>query len=124
MTTRSRSCASARSCSASSALSAGGFSTRTCLPADERAAREVEVGGDGRCDDDGVDRVVGEHLVEVARWCAPCGKRGPCVRKLLGGRVADPGQPREIVEVAREVRAPVAEPGNGDVHVTHRGTRV
>jgi hypothetical protein len=44
--------------------------------------------------------------------------------QLLSGGIADPAELREIVEVAGQVRAPVAEPGNGHVHVTHRGTRV
>ena len=43
------------------------------LPRRERAAREVEVGGDGRGDDDRVHRVVAEHLVEVPDGRAPAG---------------------------------------------------
>ena len=93
------------------------------LPRGERAVREVEVGGNGRGDDDRVHRVVGENLVEVLGG-ARLREARPVPFQLLGRRVANPRQAREIVEVTRQVRAPVAQPGNGYVHVTHRGTRV
>ena len=79
------------------------------LAGSERAPRELEVGRDRRRDDDGVELVVGEHLVEARRSSAPAGseRRGLASCRI---RVAEPGELRQLGEVAREVRSPVAEP--------------
>ena len=80
------------------------LSTRTCFRR-ERAVREVEVGGNWRGDDDRVHRVVAENLVEVLGG-ARLREARTVPFQLLGRRVADPRQAREIVEVTREVGAP------------------
>ena len=111
------------SASADELLHLGGAHRRRLLDEDvlarlERRSRERIVRRDGRRDHDGVDVVVGEHLVEVAG--------DPCVRVALGelrapllARVAEPAQVGEIVEVAREVAAPVAEPRLSDPQPRH-----
>ena len=79
----------------------------------ERRARERVVRRDGGRDHDGVDVVRGEQLVEVARHL----RVGIALRELrapLLARVAEPAQVGQVVEVAREVAAPVAEPGLAD----------
>ena len=57
--------ASATSSSISSARIAGGFSTKTCLPASQRLLGERVVRRHGRRDDDRLELGVGEQLVEV-----------------------------------------------------------
>src|SRR5712691_9580627 len=69
-----------------------------------------------RCrDNDRVDVWVGEELFEVHR--DP--RLREALRKLLVLRLVDLGDPSQLsqlVEVAREVRAPVADAGLGDFH--------
>ena len=59
--------AAATARSASSTDCASGFSTKQCLPALEHALGERRVGRDRRGEHDGVERVVGEQVVEVGR---------------------------------------------------------
>ncbi len=79
----------------------------------ERALRERVVRGHRSGDDDGVDRVVGEHLVEVAGDPGARIARGEAVAQLRV-EIDEPGEVGEVVEVADEVRAPVAEAGHRD----------
>ena len=78
-----------------------------------RAAGEIGVRRDGRGDRDRVHLRVTEDVVQ--------GGRGPGGRVARGGRgeallarVADPGEPGEVVEVPREVRSPRPQPGERD----------
>ena len=74
---------------------------------------ERVVGRHGRRDHDGVERVVGEQVVDLGRRARVRVPRGH--RLELGAvEVADPGQVGEVVEVAGEVRAPVVEPDDTD----------
>ena len=75
----------------------------------ERLLRELGVRGHGRRDDDRVERVVGEQIVEVGRRPAACGKRPRMRSSGAAVRVADPARSASVVEVPREVGAPVAE---------------
>ena len=79
----------------------------------ERLLRERVVRRHGRRDHDRVELGVGQQLGEVAR-----GPRARIARRegraLLLVEVADPGEVGEDVEVAGEVRAPVAEPDQAD----------
>src|SRR5438067_11242629 len=66
-----------------------------------------------RSDDHRLERVVREHLVEL------CGQASIRIarreaRALLFREVAEPGELGELVEVPREVRAPVAEAREAD----------
>jgi hypothetical protein len=83
----------------------------------ERPLRELVVRRHRRRDDHGVELVVGQQLVEVGREPGARIAR-PELRLQLGRDVAQPHQLREVVEVAGEVRAPVAEPGlaNANAH--------
>ena len=81
----------------------------------EHALGELGVRGHRGGEGDGVERVVGEQVVERR----PCGARGsaaPTRSSAAGSRVAQPGElaPGDGGEVAGEVRAPVAEPGHAD----------
>ena len=78
------------------------------LAREQRALREVVVRGNRRRDHDRVEPVVGEHLVEVgcrARLRVAGGHR----RAEVAVEVAEPPEVGQLVEVARKVRAPVAE---------------
>ena len=79
----------------------------------ERALCERVMRGDRRRDDDRVDGVVGQRFVEVARDLCVGIPRGEALAEL-GVDVDEPGKLGEIVEVADEVRAPVAEAGHCD----------
>src|SRR5206468_404906 len=80
----------------------------------ERALRELVVGRYGCGDNYRLEAIGREHLVEV---------RGDSGLRVAGGKplprrdveVADPGEPGELVEVAREVRPPVAKAGQADL---------
>jgi hypothetical protein len=81
----------------------------------EHAHGEVGVRRDGRGEDDRVERVVGQQVIELA------GEAGAAVQRLVAGAdlLAPVAQPGELaagqrVEVAREVRAPVAEADDAD----------
>ena len=110
-----RSSARATSSSASEAESAGGFSTKTCLPASSASARELVVRRHRRGDDDGLEGVVLQEILESARH-AGARVAGAELVEQVGGEVAEPGQLGEVVEVAGEVRAPVAEAGEANPH--------
>src|SRR4051794_20179177 len=73
------------------------------------------MGGHGGCDRDGVEIGIREQLVE-AGCGAGAGEAGRHAFDLVAVAVADPGQPRiwERVEVARQVRAPVAKADDPD----------
>jgi len=79
----------------------------------ERALRELRVRHDRRRDDHRLQRVVGEHLVEVGRQARIRIARSEAL-PLLIREVAEPGQLGELVEVPREIRAPVAEASEAD----------
>ena len=84
----------------------------------ERRARERVMRRDGRRDHDGVDVGGGEQLVEVARHPGvgvPLCELGA----LLVACVAEPAEVGEIVEVAREVAAPVAQSCLTDAQSRH-----
>src|SRR4051794_9166680 len=89
----------------------------------EHAHRELGVGGHRRREDDGVEPRIGEHLLEVVRE-----PRARMARRdaLARGRVpvAAPAEldARQRVVVAREVRAPVAEPHDRDADRRHSWT--
>src|SRR5205814_4337875 len=79
----------------------------------EGALGEVRVRHHRRSDDHRLERVVREHLVEL------CGQASIRIarreaRALLFREVAEPGELAELVEVPREVRAPVAEAREAD----------
>ena len=80
----------------------------------ERALGQLVVRGRGRGDDDRVELVVGQHLVEVRRRPRARIAGGEALERV-GRGVAEPAQVGEVVEVPREVRAPVAEAGEGDL---------
>ena len=82
----------------------------------ERALRELVVGGHGRRDHDRVERGVGEHLVVVGRRPGPRVAGGE-LGALRVVEIADPGELGQLVEVAGEVGAPVAE--TGQAHACH-----
>ena len=125
-----RRAAAATTCSASATDWASGFSTKQCLPASQhplaRAPRGV---GTGVASDDRVELVVGQQLVERRRWRARSRERPrPSARRASSDSSQSQAQlgVRQPVEVAREVRAPVAEaddarPGRGSS--AHRRTR-
>ena len=105
--------ASSTSSSISSPRIAGGFSTKTCLPASSASLRELVVGRHRRRDHDRLDgrrpraaRRVGRHA------CSRVALRelGPPVR--VG--VADPGEVGELADDPHDVLAPPAEPDVGD----------
>jgi len=79
------------------------------------AERDLGVARDVGGDDEGVDRGVREHLAQVGRRPRRRKARAPAFARLVGD-VADPAQlgAGQAVEVAREVRAPVAEPDDPD----------
>src|SRR5207237_6489360 len=82
------------------------------------AAGQGVVGRDRCGDDDGVEIPGGEHLIEVAGHP----RVGVPIRELgasLLARVAEPAEVGEVVEVAREVAAPVAEPRLSDPQPAH-----
>ncbi len=75
---------------------------------------QVVMRGHGRGDHHGVDAVIGDHLREVLRRAD--GGIAPFDRlERLGSQIADRDQlcVRDLVEVADEIRAPVAEPDDG-----------
>ena len=76
----------------------------------ERRARELEVRRDRRGDDDRLHRRVGQDLAEVRRRLRPGMAPRQSLEAILG-RIADPGEIRDLVEVADEVRAPCSEAG-------------
>ena len=79
----------------------------------ERTLRELVVRRHRGRDHDRVDGVVREHLFDVA-----CDVRiritRLCLFAALRARVDEPCELCELVEVAREIRAPVAEAGEAD----------
>ena len=79
----------------------------------ERLFRERVVCRDGRGDDDGVELGIGEQLGVVGRHTGAWVARGER-RAVLLIEVAEPGQVGEVVEVPRQVRAPVAEADQAD----------
>jgi hypothetical protein len=79
----------------------------------ERALRELRVRHDRRRDNDRLQRVVGEHLVEVGRKARLRIARSEPL-PLFVRKVAEPGELGELVEVPREVRAPIAEAREAD----------
>ena len=90
------------------------------LPGEECLARELEVRHDRRRDGDGVDADVRHHLLE-ARRLARVGKAGAEALEALLLAVADPRElcALQLVEVPREVRAPVAEAHRSEPHSFH-----
>ena len=79
----------------------------------QRAAREIEMRRDRRRDHDRVELGVGDQLVDIAGQP----RVGIAAGEGLahgGIRVAEPDEVGELVEVAREVRPPVAEAGEAD----------
>ena len=86
----------------------------------ERGEPERVVGADRRRDRDGVDRLVGEDLVELL---AGADAREAPAHQLEAVRVAvaDRRDLRalELEEVANEVRAPVTEPDDCDADGSH-----
>src|SRR5919201_2941603 len=83
------------------------------LPRFEGASRQLRVCHHRRRDDDRVERLVREQLVEVG---GRPGRRIPAREPLplLVREIAEPRELGELIEVPREVRAPVAEPGEAD----------
>ena len=81
----------------------------------ERLARELVVRRHRGGDDDGLKGVVLEQILEPARR-AGARVSGSELVEQVSGEVAEPGQLGEVVEVAGEVRAPVAEAGEADPH--------
>src|SRR5262249_55432145 len=79
------------------------------LAGEQRAAGQGEGRDDGRRDDDRVELRVGEHLLEVVGR-PRTGESSRDALTLVRRDVAEPAKLGEIVEIAREVRAPVAEP--------------
>ena len=79
----------------------------------QRPARELCVRRHRGRDDDRLDGVVGEQLVEARR-----GARGRVAGRgglqALRARVADPGEPGQLVEVPGEVGAPRPQAGDRD----------
>jgi hypothetical protein len=77
--------------------------------------REWAVGGDRRGEDDRVERVVAEQVIDVGGEAGGLERRRPAGAGLLG-RVAAPRElaARDRGEVAREVRAPIAEADDAD----------
>src|SRR5207247_796748 len=77
------------------------------------AAGQWVMRGHGRRDHDGVEVAGGDHLLEVA-----CHPRVRVALRELGtpllARVAEPAEVGELVEVAREVAAPVSQPRLAD----------
>ena len=88
----------------------------------EHADGERLVGRDGRGQHDGVDRAVGQHLVEVGGE-ARGGEHGRDARAVRLRGVAAPDElgVRQCRDVAGDVRAPVAETRDGDAESTTRG---
>ena len=88
----------------------------------EHPERQLGVGGHRGGDHDGVERGVGQQVVERRSWCALTGRPRPSARapprRRRRARQLGAGQP---VEVAGEVRAPVAEADDPDAR--HRRTR-
>ena len=82
----------------------------------EHAHGEVGVGRHRRGDDDRVELGVGQQLVEVAARRARRGTAAPTRSRASSDAVADPAQlgAGQAVEVAGEVRAPVAEADDPD----------
>ncbi len=81
----------------------------------EHAHGEIGVCRDRGGDDDRVELVVGEQVVEVGREARAAVHGGQALAHL-GAAVAAPRElgAVEAVEVAGEVRAPVAEPDDAD----------
>src|SRR5262249_53285520 len=79
----------------------------------ERLLGQLVVCRHGRGDDDRFQRVVSEHLGEVE---CRLGLResSPEKLELFRGSVAHPGKVGEVVEVACQVRTPVAQAGDAD----------
>ena len=105
------------SSSASPDDAASGFSTKTCLPASSAAQRELVVRRDRRRDRDGLDRP-DRARTSSSDVVAPNG-RVAARRRLRGAprrrsQTATSSASRQLVEVAHEVRAPVAEPDDRD----------
>jgi hypothetical protein len=92
----------------------------------EHLDRQGRMGRHRRCDDYRVNGVVGQQLADLGR-AADAGKTsGPAVERLLRA-VTKPGQlrVRQLVEVAGQVRAPVAKADNADPDTSrHRRTRL
>ena len=95
---------------------------KAVLPGFEHPRGELCVGRHRRGHHHGVERVVGEQVVERARGARRREGRPPALERLLG-RVAEPGQLRvgKPVEIAGEVRSPVAEADHPDAR--HSRTR-
>ncbi len=91
------------------------------LPGLEGELRELVVGRHRRRDYDGVELRIGEHLLEGLR---PARLRIPALVLLaLAVRgIGEPGELREVGEVAGEVPAPLAEPRLPDADAHRRQT--
>ena len=86
----------------------------------QHALGEIGVGRDGRGQDDGVERVVGQEVVERP-GAARTGEARADALERGGVAVAQPGQLAALNrgEVAREVGPPVAQPGDADRDRVH-----
>ena len=111
ISTRPRSSASSQSSSISAPRIAGGFSTKTCLPASSaRRASSWWVGT-------GVATTTASTESSASRSSKFDVKRAEYVARQLGAAfgvdVAKPYEVGELVEVAREVLSPLADPDLG-----------
>ena len=79
----------------------------------QRLLRQLVVSRHRRGDHYGLKCLVGQHFVE-SRGGFRLRKPSSEQRQLFRGHVAQPREVGEVVEVAREVRSPVAEPGDAD----------
>ena len=109
---RSRS-AAATARSASATDWASGFSTKQCLPASSTRSASAAWVGTGVASTTASSVWVGEQVVEVGGEARARERARAALARGLG-RVAAPGElaARQRGEVAREVRAPVAEAGD------------
>ena len=111
ISTRPASRAAATTRSASAADCASGFSTKQCLPAASTRSASSACVGTGVATTTASSASVGQQLVQVGRR-ARIGEGRRRRARAPRRAVAEPGElgAGQAVEVARQVRAPVAEP--------------